>query len=49
MAFNDDGSSRGYGYIQFEHKEAADKCLFEADKSGGKLQILGKDVEVHKF
>jgi RNA recognition motif-containing protein len=49
---DDDNKSRGYGYLQFESKESADKCFNEVtalNNGGQKFTVLDKEVDVCKF
>lgn len=44
---DDDGNSLGYGYVQFEEKEEADKALESA--VDGKMKIADLEIEVVRF
>lgn len=45
ISYDEQGKSRGYGYVQFEDKESTDKCL--AGKN--KLVLDGQTLEVTAF
>ena len=42
---DENGVSRGYGYVQFEDKESTDKCLAQKDK----LVLKNHKIEVVAF
>jgi RNA recognition motif-containing protein len=49
---DDDNKSRGYGYLQYESKESAEKCFNEVaalNNAGLKLTVLDKEVDVCRF
>jgi len=45
IAYDENGDSLGYGYVQFESREYADKCLSEVKQ----LKIKDKIIEVNGF
>lgn len=47
ISTDEDGNSTGYGYVQFEEKEEADKALAAAVDN--KIKVNGVDIEIQQF
>jgi len=45
IAYDESGKSRRYGYVQFDSKDGAEKCLQDAEN----IKIKGKVVEITSF
>jgi len=49
IAIDESSSSFGYGYVQFEDKESAEKCIAEAEKDAQSFKIHENVIEVSRF
>jgi len=49
IAVDEGSASYGYGYVQFEDKESAERCLVEAEKDPQSIKIRDNIIEVSKF
>jgi len=45
VAVDEAGNSRGYGYVQFDAKESAEKCLADA----ANIRLKEKAIEINAF